>query len=213
MSGVDLTARSLACLIRISIELFEDTPALGDFLSSALGNAFGVELDRVALLGTGTAPEPRGVLNTSGITSQSNGTNGTDALTLKSNWHIDAVAAARSANFEPTATIVHPNLVARMQRNVDTTGQYVPLPMGLPPILHTSTVRTGLTVGFSTDCSEAFTADWTKLAFGVRSGLTVRLLTERYADTNEVALVATMRADVALLRAAAFVRTAGLRIL
>jgi HK97 family phage major capsid protein len=212
MSAADLTARSLACLIRVSVELFEDTPTLGDFLSTALAGAFATEIDRVALIGSGTAPEPRGVLNTAGITTQSNGANGTNALTLRSDWHIDAVAAARSTNFEPTATILHPNLVARMQRNVDSTGQYVPLPAGLPPILHTSAVRTGLTVGTSTDCTEAWTADFTKLAIGVRSQLTVRLLTERYADTNEVALVATMRADIALLRAAAFVRTAGLRI-
>lgn len=213
MSGVDLTARSLACLIRVSIELFEDTPTLGDFLAEALAGAFGSEMDRVAMLGTGTAPEPRGVLNTAGITTQSNGANGTSALTLRSDWHIDAVAAARATNFEPTATIVHPNLVARMQRNVDSTGQYVPLPAGLPPILHTSTVRTGLTVGSSTDCSEAYSGDWTKLAIGLRSALTVRILTERFADTNEVALVASMRADVAVLRPAAFVRTAGLRII
>jgi HK97 family phage major capsid protein len=212
MSGVDLTARSLACLIRVSIELFEDTPTLGAFLADALAGAFGAEMDRVALLGTGTAPEPRGILNTAGITTQSNGTNGTSALTLRSDWHIDAVAAARSSNFEPTATILHPNLLARMQRNLDTSNQYVPLPAGLPPILHTSIVRTGLTVGTSSDCTEAFTGDFTKLGIGVRSQLAVRLVTERYADTNEVALVATMRADVAVLRPAAFVRTAGLRI-
>jgi HK97 family phage major capsid protein len=214
MSGLDLTARSLACLVRVSVELFEDVPTLGDFLLGALGEAFGVEYDRVALYGTGTAPEPRGLLNTAGLTTTTVGTgNGTDAATLRSDWHINAVAACRAANFEPTATILHPQLLARMQRSLTTANDYVSMPAGLPPALHTSQVRTSLTVGSSADCSEAFTGDFSRLVMGVRSNLTIRLLTERWADTNEIGLVATMRADIGVTRAAAFVRTAGLRLL
>lgn len=214
MSGVDLTARSLACLVRVSVELFEDTDHLGEFLLNALAQAFAVEVDRSALLGTGTAPEPRGLLNTAGLPTTTVGSgNGTDAATLRSDWVINGVGTIRSANFEPTATIVHPNVMARVQRNLTSTNDYVAVPAGLPPMLHSSTVRTGLTVGTSTDCSEAYIGQWDRLAVGMRQNLQVRLLSERFADTGEVALVATMRADVAVLRTAAFLRVAGLRVI
>jgi HK97 family phage major capsid protein len=212
MSGVDLTARSLACLIRVSMELMEDTPDLGAFLTDALASAFAVEIDRTALRGSGTAPEPRGVINTAGISTLSNGANGTSALTLRSDWAVDAVASVRASNFDPSAVLCHPNLLGRWTRNLDTTNQYVQFPAGLPPILHTTQLRTGLTVGTSTDATEVLVGDFTKLAIGVRSQLQVRVLDQRYADTGEVALWAAMRADVAVLRPAAFVLVNGLRI-
>ena len=62
--------------MKISRELLEDSINIGDILTGALANALALELDRVALLGSGTAPEPRGIFNTSGILSQSQGDNG-----------------------------------------------------------------------------------------------------------------------------------------
>ena len=66
---VTLTARTLAVLTRLSYELFQDlTPAGAEIIEQELIKSLAVELDRVALRGTGTAPEPRGVLNQTGVT-------------------------------------------------------------------------------------------------------------------------------------------------
>jgi HK97 family phage major capsid protein len=75
---VTFTARTLVRLITLSVELFEDAdPSSEDVIANAFAGQMALELDRVALLGTGTSPEPRGVLNQSGITSTAHGAAGT----------------------------------------------------------------------------------------------------------------------------------------
>ena len=75
---VTLTARTLAVLTRLSYELFQDlTPVGAEIIEQELIKSLAVELDRVALRGRGTAPEPRGVLNQTGVTVLTNGVAGT----------------------------------------------------------------------------------------------------------------------------------------
>jgi hypothetical protein len=81
---VTFTARTLVRLITLSAELFEDA-------------------DRVALLGSGTPPEPRGVLNHCGVTLTSHGANGANITNY--DWYLDAIGAVLAANFEPNAHI------------------------------------------------------------------------------------------------------------
>ena len=74
---VTFTARTLVRLVKLSVELFEDAdPSSEDVIARAFASQLALELDRVALRGTGTAPEPRGVLNTSGVTVTTHGANG-----------------------------------------------------------------------------------------------------------------------------------------
>jgi HK97 family phage major capsid protein len=64
--SVTFTARTLVRLVKLSVELFEDAdPSSEDVIARAFASQLALELDRVALRGTGTPPEPRGVLNTS----------------------------------------------------------------------------------------------------------------------------------------------------
>lgn len=71
---VTFTPRTLAVLTRISFELAEDmTSGSAAIIERELSAALALELDRVALRGTGTAPEPRGVKNQSGVTAQAVG--------------------------------------------------------------------------------------------------------------------------------------------
>ena len=68
--SVTFTARTLVRLVNLSVELFEDAdPSSEEVIARAFAAQLALELDRVALRGTGTAPEPRGVLNQSGVTS------------------------------------------------------------------------------------------------------------------------------------------------
>ena len=68
--------QNLRRAIRVSRELLADAENIAEALRLAIALSFARELDRVGLLGTGTAPEPRGVLNTAGIQSVTNGANG-----------------------------------------------------------------------------------------------------------------------------------------
>jgi HK97 family phage major capsid protein len=103
---VTFTARTLVRTILLSVELFEDAdPSSEDVIARSFAGQMAVELDRVALLGTGTPPEPRGVLNQSGVTSTAHGAAGTVISTATAyDWHLDAVGVVRAANFTPTPT-------------------------------------------------------------------------------------------------------------
>ncbi len=71
---------------------------------------------------------------------------------------------------------------------------------------------TTLTVGTSTDTSDVFTADWAQLYVGVRIGLTVTLLQERFMpDAGQFGFVGWWRGDIQVARPKAFDVVTGVR--
>lgn len=208
--AVTFTARSLDRLVIMSRELFEDSdPSAGDVISQAFAAQLALELDRVALRGSGSAPEPRGVLNTSGVTVTTHGANG--AAITNYDWLLDAAGTVLGNNFVPNAHIVTPRTVTSLQKLKDTQNNYLTAPQGLLPILPTKQVPATLTVGTSNDTSEVYTGQWNMLGIGIRTGFEIRFLQERYADNQQVAFLAHLRADVQVLQPGAFVVDTGVR--
>lgn len=209
--SVTFTARTLVRLVTLSVELFEDAdPASDDVIARAFAAQMAVELDRVALLGTGTAPEPRGVLNQSGVTLTDHTANGANLTNY--DWLLDAAGAVRAAGYEPNAHIAAPRTQTSLSKLKDTTNAYLAPPAALLPILTTKSIPTNLTVGTSTDASYVFTADWSQLMIGIRTQLNIQFLRERYlADNLQYAFLAYLRADVQLAQPAAFVVDRGVR--
>jgi HK97 family phage major capsid protein len=209
---VTFTARTLVRLIQLSVELFEDAdPSSEGIIARSFAGQLAVELDRVALLGTGTAPEPRGVLNQSGVTLTAHGANGT-AIT-NYDWWLDAIGAVRAAGFEPNAHIQAPRSSTSLSKLKEaTTNAYMAAPGGLLPMLTTKSVPITITTGTSTDTSYVFTADWSNLMVGIRTDFNLRFLGERYlADSLTYAFLAYLRADVQLAQPTAFVVDTGVR--
>jgi HK97 family phage major capsid protein len=209
---VTFTARTLVRLITLSVELFEDAdPSSEDVIARAFAGQMAVELDRVALLGTGTAPEPRGVLNQSGVTLTAHGANGT-AIT-NYDWWLDAIGAVRAAGFEPNAHVQAPRSSTSLSKLKEaTTNAYLAPPPGLLPMLTTKSVPITITTGTSTDTSYVFTADWSNLLVGIRTDFNLRFLGERFlADNLQYAFLAYLRADVQLAQPSAFVVDTGVR--
>lgn len=164
----------------------------------------------MALRGSGTPPEPKGVLSTAGVTATSHGANGTGLTNY--DFLLDAAGAVRAANWEPSAHIVAPRTLTNLGKLKETsTLAYLAPPAALLPILPTSQVPINLTVGTSTDCTEIFTGQWSMLAIGIRQGFEIQFLQERYADTGQVGFIAHLRADVQVLQPAAFVVDTGVR--
>jgi HK97 family phage major capsid protein len=209
---VTFTARTLVRLVQLSVELFEDAdPSSEGIIARSFAGQMAVELDRVALLGTGTAPEPRGVLNQSGITSTAHGAAGSAISNY--DWWLDAIGAVRAAGFEPNAHIQAPRSSTSLSKLKEaTTNAYLTPPAGLLPMLTTKSIPINLTVGASTDTSLVFTADWSQLLVGIRTDFTLRFLGERYlADSLTYAFLAYLRADVQLAQPSAFVVDTGVR--
>jgi HK97 family phage major capsid protein len=209
---VTFTARTLVRLITLSVELFDDAdPSSEGVISNAFAGQMAVELDRVALLGTGTAPEPRGVLNQSGVTLTTHGANGTAITNF--DWWLDAIGAVRAAGFEPNAHIQAPRSSTSLSKlKESTTNAYLAPPAGLLPMYTTKSVPITVTTGTSTDTSYVFTADWSNLLVGIRTSFNLRFLGERFlADNLQYAFLAYLRADVQLAQPSAFVVDSGVR--
>lgn len=220
-----LTARTLAVLTRLSYELFQDlTPAGAEIIERELIQSLAVELDRVALRGTGTAPEPRGVLNQTGVTTLTNGVAGTAF-----GWAqvVNLLAAVQANGFDPTAIITNPRTVKSAALLADTTNQPLVAPALATsvPMLLTRQVPITLTVGASSDCSELYAGQWDQLVVGFRPQVSiavqrsggpagmvgVKASQERYIDTMQIGLLSFLRADIALLHGEAFAVSTGIR--
>jgi HK97 family phage major capsid protein len=208
--AVTLTARSLDRLVIVSRELVEDSdPAASQIIAQSFAAQIALELDRVALMGSGTPPEPRGVLNTSGITTTTHTANG--AALGNYDFFLDAAGAVLANGYSPNAHIVAPRTVTSLGKLKDTQQNYLAAPTTMLPMLVTKQVPVNLTVGTSTDASYVFTGQWNMLAIGMRTGFELRTLTERYADNQQIGFLAHLRADVAVLQPAAFVVDTGVR--
>jgi HK97 family phage major capsid protein len=207
--SVTFNSQSMDRLVTISWELMQDSdPAASTVIAHSFAKQIAIALDYAALRGTGTAPEPLGVLNTSGVTQTTHGANGT-ALT-NYDWLLNAAGLIRDANFEPNAHIVAPRTATDLALLKNTLGDYLHPPASLLPILPTNQVPTNLTVGTSDTASEIYTGAWDNLAIGMRTTMELVFLRERYADYGQFGFIAHMRADVQTLHPAAFTVDTGI---
>jgi HK97 family phage major capsid protein len=212
--SVTFTARTLVRLVKLSVELFDDEdPSSEDVIANSFASQLALELDRVALRGTGSAPEPRGVLNQSGVTITTHGANG--AAIANYDFWLDALGTVRNSNFEPNAIIQAPRSETSLSKLKEaTTNAYLRPPSALDniPRLNTKQIPINLTVGTSVDCSELYTAQWDQLMIGIRTEFNIQFLRERFlADNLQYAFLAYLRADIQLSKPTAFNVDTGVR--
>lgn len=210
--AVVATPRSLAFYFKVSRELLADSPNLESALRTAISQSFARELDRAGLRGSGTAPEPRGILNTSGIQSVTNGANGA-SLGSYANF-VSAISAIRAADAPmPNAAIMAPRSLAKLAGLTDTTNQPLRAPQVMEnwQLVDTSAVPVNLTVGTSTDCSEIYIGDFRQVNFFVRELLSIQMLTEAFATSGQIGFVGHARVDVGVLYPSAFAVVTGVR--
>lgn len=211
--GVKAEPQSLAFMFKISRELLADAANMEAALRIAIGQAFAVELDRVGLRGSGTAPEPRGLLNTDGVQVVDFG--GANGASLASYAPIlQGIGAVMNADGPlPNAVIGAPRSVISLAGLVDTTGQPIRKPELLQnlPILHTSQIPVNLTVGTGKDCSELYVGDFRGMYFLLRENVSIQLLRETFASTGEIGFACHVRADVVIPYPQTFAVVKGVR--
>ena len=79
------------------------------------------------------------------------------------------------------------------------------------PMLPTNSMPINETQGTSTDCSKVIVGDFTKLVFGIRSGMRIEILNQTYAENYQVAFLAHVRVDTQLLSPKNFCKIIGVR--
>lgn len=212
--NVQAIPRSLSFMFKVSRELLADSLNLREAINVIMAQAFAKELDRAGLRGSGSGAEPRGLLNTSGVQSVANGANGASLATTKWQNLLDAVKAILQADGPlPSSAIMSPRSLIGFSSLADSTGQPLERPSVLRDLrfISTSQVPINLTVGTSTDCTELYLGEFSKMFFFIRENPSLQLLNERYADTGEVGFACHVRADVVVPYPAAFGVVTGVR--
>lgn len=223
--NVTLTAQTMSCLVKGSLEWFQDADNADQIVKQAIGKAMALKLDQAALYGgitsgsgsinLATPPNPRGVLaallavlpaNVLGATAGVTATNGTTQTPATFYGEVlDTIYKVRAGNEEPNGMLWGAKLARLYAGAADTTNQPLRAPAdveGLEKFV-TNQIPT-YTQGALATATDLFVADWTQLLVGQRLGVTIQVLTELYAATGEIGIVAHWRGDVQPARPAAF---------
>ena len=180
-----------------------------------LATVLGLEIDRVALNGSGIAPQPRGVLQTSGIGAVVGGTNG-----LAPTWaHIVELwsdVAAANADFGTTAFVTNSKVIGKLMTTEKATGtaQFVcpgfPDASGVTSIagaraVVSNQVPSNLTKGTSSGvCSAIAFGNWADLIVGMWGVLDLMVDPYSNSTSGTVRVVALQDVDVAVRHAESF---------
>lgn len=208
--GVTFTARSLAVLVKVSFELLQDSVNIEEALMMAFAGSLAGEVDRVALFGSGTAPEPRGIFNTTNVGSVSMGNNG--AALANYGKVLDTLYELELANSAaPTGMVMHPRTSRVLNGLADTTGQPLRMPEALAgiPRLVTTAVPIDQTQGTANNASTVLMGNFRELLLGFRQEMRIEVLRERFAENLQYGFIAHLRMDVAVAHPQSFCKLIG----
>lgn len=166
---------------------------IANALKAALVRRVALAVDRAFLLGEGTNNTPKGLTNMAGIQTLAYGTLEVDDI-------IDAEGLALAANATPSVWFAHPNAYTTLskQREGAGTGAYLLQPS--PTEAGVMRLR-GLPVRVTTQlpAGTLMLVDTSQVAVGRDLDASVTLLSERYADYDQLALRVVARFDIAAL--------------
>jgi HK97 family phage major capsid protein len=212
LERVQFVAKTCPALVKLSVELAEDSVNVDQIIERELSASLASELDRAALRGDGSSNSPTGIRSQSGVTVENNGAAGT---AFAYSQIVNARYAVEKENFAPNARIYHPRVAKSAALLLDTTNQPLRAPAYVEslPEYFTSKIPINLTVGASTDCSEIYVGDFRELLIGLRTSF--RLEVTRTAGDAfgnlQIWIRAYLRADVQLAHPKAFCVELGIR--
>ena len=208
---VTLRAKTLAAIVPVSVELWEDSANIAQIIESSLRAQLGLRLDQAILRGAGSANEPLGIKNTTGVNTVTSVGAPDDYQEITS-----AIGKIYNANFQgdPSALswIMNPREGMKYGSLEDTTGQPLqPTPWAskLQRQMTTSLLTTeggggaesSMVVGHFPECVVGMRTTGVKLeVFNTGSATTAASVTESALDQMLVFVRAYLRADVAVLR-------------
>lgn len=199
-SGVTLAPKSLAVMVKASVELMQDSLNLEAELPRILARALAGEIDRAGLIGSGSGAEPKGIVNYTGLT-----TNAFAGGALSGYGPLmTARGALHGANERLGAFILASRDENDLASLTATDGQPLQLPRALEqvPMLHTTVLP--VDGGAGSDESQIIAGDFGQLLMGIRSEIRVEILRERFMDNLQFGLIAHARVDFAAARESAF---------
>lgn len=224
---VQLNAKKLAALTKLSSELFEDSdPGVEALVMADLARALALEEDKKYLTGDATNNTPRGLENISGVNvdTATLGANG-DAPDFDDLADMVYRLDADNVPTEGRAWLAHPRTVNTLRKIKDPgsgSDRYLwadPAAPGDPPTLWgypvytTTAISIGQTQGTSSDCSALYLGAWPEFVIGQRKALELRAsdAAGNAFEYDQVFIRAIMRVDCNVRHAASFEVLKGVR--
>lgn len=211
--AINLNAKTVVCLVKLSLELSQDSANIEEILSSTINSSMAQAIDSAGLVGvtTNAAAAPSGVMN---LTNR----NKVTAIGAPTSWDflVDGMyeLAVDNVPMESIgAFIAHPAVWKKMRKlKTGITSDNTPLTMpaeiaALPKLWTTAAPFTG------GNTASGIIADWRDLIFGVRKGINVRVLSETFMGSNlQIAVLAYARVDFAATRQESFCTLEGITV-
>ncbi len=210
--SVSLTLRQLSASTRISRRQAKQAlPGLDVILQNDLRRQIAVSLNSAAINGAGSATEPRGILNTTGVSlvdrdpATGGGTPG--SLTWRSVTRLMAAVEMANAPMASMGFLTNYNVKAAMLRTGKLLGDQTDAILNSPgdgksvaglPIAFTSLVPSDLTEGAETDLSALIFGSWSDLLIGSWGGIDIILDELTEARQGNVRIVAHSEWDIAI---------------
>ena len=199
--GPLLRPKELSALVPVSNRLLRDAdanPSVETIVREDLAEVLALRADLAFLRGLGTAEEPRGIVNTPGLTpAPALGANGRTP-TFDDLKAMVAALRAQNAPFAAPGWIFNPRLLQTLETVKDTTGRYL-ADAGLLtfdptggggtllgyPFRTTTQLPTNLATGSSTDTTEVvFGSDWNEAWVGENHEFELAVSGEAAYSTN-----------------------------
>jgi HK97 family phage major capsid protein len=207
-SGLTLEAKALAALTRVSVELMEDAANFEEALMTSLAQALALELDRVALFGSGANDEPLGIFNAAGISTVD-----VNAAIASYGPLSEAVEKVANANETAGGFILSPRTEGQLDRLTDANGQPLQPPRSVSERRMLATNQVPNNLGTGTNESAIFTGYWPSLLVGMRTSMVIEASRVAGGDAfrkMQVMVRAYLRADIQLARPSHFAVIRGL---
>lgn len=210
--AINLSAKTCVCLVRLSLELAQDSANIEEILQSTITSAMAGAIDRAGLVGAtvDAGITPAGIMN---LTNR----NKVTAVGAPTSWDflVDAMYELALDNVpmgDIGAFIGHPAIWKKMRKlKTGITNDCTPLTMpaeiaALPKLWTTAApLDTGTAAGVI--------GNWRDLLFGVRKDISVRVLSETFLGSNlQVAVLAYARVDFAPVRTQSFCTVEGITV-
>lgn len=210
---IDLNAKTCVCLVKLSLELSQDSANIEQILQSTINSAMAAAIDRAGLVGvtTDAAAAPAGVMNLANR-------NSVTGIGAPVNWDfvVDGMYELMLDNVAEEnigALIAHPAVWKKMRKlktGITSDETALTMPAEVAAMRKLWTTAAPLTGGTT---AAGIIADWRDLIFGVRKDITVRVLSETSMGSNlQVLILAYARCDFAATRQESFCTLEGITV-
>lgn len=211
--AVNLNAKTCVCLIKLSLELSQDSANIEQILQQTIVSSMAAAIDSAGLNGvtTDASAAPAGVFSLADR-------NTVTSIGAPTSWNflldgIYELLADNVAMADIGAFIAHPTVWKKMAKlktgiSSDLTTLVQPPEVAALPKLYTTAAPL-----VSGTTAAGIIGKWGDLIFGVRKNITVRVLSEAFMGSNlQVAVLAYARCDFQATRAASFCTLEGITV-